>query len=197
MIALRCIKMIFMSKKYIVNKCGGGIMVPTLLPLLKRELSRQTRLGHTPVVVVSAVKDVTDTLIAFLNTLSTPTKNKTSIQNIEDFIVHLRMMHLKLFQTIGVSAEIETRISNSIDKIMVLLSNDLEAYLENNTSAELEAKIISYGEKLSATCSAEYFSEKDFKTTAVYAENIPLLTDAVVKDANILYEKSEKILCAI
>lgn len=180
-----------MPKKYIINKCGGGIMVPTLLPLLKRELAKQAHLGYTPVVVVSAVKDVTDTLIAFLDNLS-ETSKKISIQNIEDFIIYLRAMHLKLFQSIEVSPQIEARISDQIDKILILLSNDLEAYLQNNTSAELEAKIIAYGEKLSAICAAEYFSEIGLKAVAVYAENIPLLTDTVVKDANILYDESEK-----
>jgi len=181
-----------MIKKYIINKCGGGIMVPTLLPLLKRELSKQVRLGYTPIVVVSAIKDVTDTLITFLNKASTPLNNKTSIQNIEDFIVQLRAMHLKLFKSIGVSAQIEINISASIEETLTFLLEDLKTYSNKNTSTELEAKIISYGEKLSAICSATYFSESDLKATAIFAEDIPLLTDTVIKDANILYEESEK-----
>ncbi len=181
-----------MSKKYIVNKCGGGIMVPTLLPLLKNELSRQVRFGFTPVVVVSAVKDVTDTLIAFLNHLSESKKNKTTIQNIEDFIIHLRAMHLELFQTIGVSQEVKTHISDSIEETLTSLLENLVEYLSHKTSIELEAKIIAYGEKLSAICSAKYFSENNLKATAIFAESIPVLTDTVTKDANILYESSEK-----
>lgn len=174
-----------MPKKYIVNKCGGGIMVPTLLPLVKKELYRQIKGGHSPIVVVSAVKDVTDTIILFLENLS---KNKTSVQ---DFIAFLKEMHLKLFDDIEVTAQTKNRIILGMDKLMLLLEKDLIAYKKNPT-AELEAKITAYGEKLSATCVAEYFFEKDLKTNAVFAENIPLLTDAVVKDANILYEESEK-----
>lgn len=181
-----------MSKKYIVNKCGGGIMVPSLLPLLKTELIRQTRLGYTPVVVVSAVKDVTDTLIAFLSHLSESKKNKATMQNIEDFIIHLRAMHLELFQKIGVTPEVETRISDSIEETLTALLEDLGLFLDNKTSIELEAKIIAYGEKLSATCTAKYFSENNLKSTPIFAESIPVITDAVIKDANILYDASEK-----
>lgn len=179
-----------MSKKYIVNKCGGGIMVPTLLPLVKRQLVLQARQGYSPIVVVSAVKDVTDTVIEFL---SATAKNKKTSHDIEKFIAHLRGMHLKLFQSIGVSKDIENRIYTHLDKMLVLLSEDLVTYF-TKPSSELEAKITAYGEKLSAICAAEYFSSSDLLSTAVFAENIPLITDDVVKDANILYPESEKNL---
>lgn len=181
-----------MTKKYIINKCGGGIMVPSLLPLLKNEIARQIHLGYTPVVVVSAVKDVTDTLIAFLSNLSESKKNKASTQNNEDFIFHLRAIHLELFHAIGVSSEIQMRISDSIEVTLTALLEDLHEYINVKKSIELEAKIIAYGEKLSAICTAKYFSENNLKSTAIFAEKIPLLTDEVIKDANILYEQSEK-----
>lgn len=180
-----------MLKKYIVNKVGGGIMVPALLPLVKNALQKQITTGHSPIVVVSAVKDVTDTLISFLTTLTKNKKIKSSNQAIPNFIEHLKAMHLELFETIEAPTTTQTRISDSIDKIMTSLEKDLIVYTKN-PNIELEAKITAYGEKLSATCVAEYFFEKNFKTTAVYAESIPLLTDAVIKDANILYEESEK-----
>lgn len=167
-----------MPKKYIVNKCGGGIMVPALLPLFKKQLALQIRQGYTPVVVVSAVKDVTDTLISYLEIL----KTKKSSREIENFITKLRAMHLKLFGDVA---------TQNIDKTFDLLRSDFTAYL-NNPSVELEAKIVAYGEKLSAVCSAEYFSDEKIKAAAVFAEKIPLLTDGVVKDANILYSESEK-----
>jgi len=183
-----------MSKKYIVNKCGGGIMIPELLPLVKKELARQVRLGYCPVVIVSAVKDVTDTLITFLESLSESSKNKKDVHYIENFIARLHEMHMKLFKSIGVPAQIETNLSTSINELLVLLSNDLEAYLLGNASTELEAKIIAYGEKLSAICASEYFSANGLKSTAVFAESIPVITDNVTKDANILYPESEKNL---
>ncbi len=183
-----------MLKKYIVNKVGGGIMVPELLPLVKRELSKQIHLGFCPIVVVSAVKDVTDTLITFLNNFSKPTKDKVSINDIKKIIARLKAMHLKLFQSIGVPAEIESQISNNIDKLLVLLSNDLKNFLNNSASIELEAKIIAYGEKISAVCASEFFSLNNLKSVAIFAENIPVITDNVVKDANIIYPESEKNL---
>lgn len=167
-----------MSKKYIVNKVGGGIMVPELLPLVKKQLISQLRSGCSPVVVVSAVKNVTDILISDLEIL----KTKKTANEIENFISELRVMHVKLFGS---------AVTQSIDKTLELLSNDFSAYT-NNPSVELEAKIVAYGEKLSAVCSAEYFSDEKIKASAVFAEKIPLLTDAVVKDANILYNESEK-----
>ena len=183
-----------MSSKYIINKCGGGIMVPALLPFVKRELSRQASLGYTPIIVVSAVKDVTDTIISFLKELSTQTKNKPTVHNTEKFISHVRAMHLTLFQSIGVTKQIETQVLSSLDKMLILLSIDLESYLDDSTSTELEAKIISYGEKLSAISISEYFSASGLESSAVFAEEIPLITDAVIKDANILYDESEKNL---
>ncbi|MFA6486164.1 MAG: hypothetical protein WCT40_02255 [Candidatus Magasanikbacteria bacterium] len=169
-----------MSKEYIVNKCGGGIMVPTLLPLVKKALAHQMRLGYAPIVVVSAVKDVTDTLIGFL----VKTKQDPTAQNITNFIAQLRDTHEQLFGTLG----------ESFDAVLKNLTKDIEAYARQSDSIELEAKIISYGEKLSALCAAEYLSEAGTPATPVFAENIPLLTDAVIKDANILYDQSEKNL---
>ena len=58
-----------MSKKYIINKVGGGIMVPGAFATGKRT-PKQIKGGHSPVVVVSAVKDVTDTIIEFLSAVS-------------------------------------------------------------------------------------------------------------------------------
>lgn len=167
-----------MSKKYIVNKVGGGIMVPRFLPLVKKQLNHQIRQGYTPVVVVSAVKNVTDTLISYLEIL----KTKKSKNEIEKFITELRAMHLKLFGSLS---------AQNIDSTFNSLTEDLGAYLKT-PSVELEARIIAYGEKLSAVYSAAYFSNEKITATAVFAERIPLLTDNVIKDANILYNDSEK-----
>ena len=153
-------------------------MVPALLPLFKKQLALQIRRGYTPVVVVSAVKNVTDTLISYLEIL----KSKKSAHEIENFITKLRVEHLKLFGKLP---------TKDLDETFELLSADFTTYL-NNPSVELEAKIVSYGEKLSAVCSAEYFSDEKIKAVSVFAEKIPVLTDGVVKDANILYRESEK-----
>jgi len=153
-------------------------MVPDLLPLVKKQLLLQTKQGYTPVVVVSAVKNITDTIISYLKMLATK-KTKATVEN---FIIELKDKHLQLFG--------EESIQNA-DKIFSLLQSDLETFAHNPT-IELEAKITAYGEKLSATCSAAYFSDKKIKATAVFAEKIPLLTDNVIKDADILYSESEK-----
>jgi len=177
-----------MPKKYIVNKVGGGIMVPALLPLVKNALGKQIKNGYQPVVVVSAVKDITDTIINFLNKLE---NFKNSDRHISNFIKQLRAMHLSLFQAIDTKPETAERITFHIDEALDLLTKDLLIY-KDHSSLELEAKIVSYGEKLSAVCAAEYLSASGLKADPIFAEDVPIITDSVVKDANILYESSEK-----
>jgi aspartate kinase len=167
-----------MSKKYIVNKVGGGIMVPSLLPLFKKQLSFQIKNGYQPIVVVSAVKDVTDIIINFLKDLS---QNKKTQKDISIFIKHLQNRHTDLFGT----------LEQPTDIIFEELTADLNNYIKQATN-ELEAKITAYGEKLSAACAAQYFSTDGLKSQAVLAEDIPIITDEVLKDANIIYEESEK-----
>jgi len=167
-----------MSKKYIVNKVGGGIMIPALLPLFKKQLSFQIKNGYQPIVVVSAVKDITDTIIIFLNDLS---QNKKTQKDISIFIKHLQDRHTNLFGT----------LEQSTDIIFEELTTDLNNYIKQATT-ELEAKITAYGEKLSAVCAAQYFSAAGLKSQAVFAEDVPIITDEVIKDANIIYEESEK-----
>ncbi len=167
-----------MSKKYIVNKVGGGIMIPELLPLFKKQLSSQLKNGYLPIVVVSAVKDVTDTIINFLSDLS---QGKKGLKNIPEFILLLRNRHTALFGS----------VDQSVDLVFGQLATDLENYTKK-TSVELEAKITAYGEKLSAVCAAQYFTVAGLKSQAIFAEDIPIITDEVIKDANINYEKSEK-----
>lgn len=190
-----------MKKKYIVNKCGGSIMVPALLPLVKNELKKQIQSGYTPIVVVSAIKDVTDFIIAFLGSFSNQTKTQETPINIEEFINQLREKHLRLFQPDISNQTDNTQITTCIDETLSTLSSDLHKYQNNHTSVELEARIISYGEKLSALCATEFFSSNNLDATTVFAEDIPLLTDNVIKDANILYSESEgnlqRFLCSI
>lgn len=53
-----------MKRKIIINKFGGGILKPALMPFIEARLREQIKAGFSPVAVVSALPGVTDVLLA-------------------------------------------------------------------------------------------------------------------------------------
>lgn len=52
-----------MSKKIIVNKFGGGVLKKEFIPFIEQRIKEQIKKGYSPIVVVSALPQVTDNLL--------------------------------------------------------------------------------------------------------------------------------------
>ena len=80
-----------MTKKIIVNKFGGGILKKDLIPLIVKRLKEQLKSGYFPVVVVSAMPGITDSLVLFLAKLNDESIKKSDVSLlIENYIIELK-----------------------------------------------------------------------------------------------------------
>jgi len=176
-----------MDKKIIVNKFGGGILKKELVPVIVKRLKEQIKGGYTPIVVVSAMPGITDSLVSFTLKLKENPKEASSLIN--DYIKELETIHNKIIVDMGFDSEWQVNIG--LGKLLSDIKTDLEASLSSDI---LEDRIVSYGEKLSATILSCYFNSLDLPSVKLFAEEIPIITDNNFKNANIKYELSEKNL---
>ncbi len=65
-----------MQKKIIVNKFGGGILKKELIPFIEIRIKEQLKAGFFPVIVVSALPGVTDSLLKSAEGKNTQMKDK-------------------------------------------------------------------------------------------------------------------------
>lgn len=181
-----------MNKNIIVNKFGGGILKKDLIPTVAKRLKEQLSGGCFPVVVVSAMPGITDSLVSFLNKIKESTLKKSEANLlIVNYIIELKNIHNKIINDIGFNKEWSEEIYIELEKLFLELEKDLNAFLIKET---LEDKIVSYGEKLSATILTFYFNLSNLPSRRLLAEEIPIITDDNFKNANIDYKTSEKNL---
>lgn len=181
-----------MSKKIIVNKFGGGILKKELIPIIVKRLKEQLSLSYFPIVVVSAMPGITDSLVSFLSKLRDHPLKKNEINLlIVNYIIELKNIHNKIITDVGFNKEWREEIYIELEKLFLWLEKDLNTVL---TLDILEDKIVSYGEKLSATILTFYFNLSGLSSRRLLAEEIPIITDNNFKNANIDYKLSEKNL---
>jgi aspartate kinase len=190
-----------MTKKIIVNKFGGGILKKELIPIIAKRLKDQLASGYSPIVVVSAMPGITDSLVSFLVKLNeSPLKKNEMSLLVENFIIELKKVHGKIINDIGFNKEWREEIHIELEKLFFELEADLNAVPRTVLGEALlrtvlsEDKIVSYGEKFSATILSFYFNLSDIPTRRLLAEEIPIVTDDNWKNANIDYKSSEKNL---
>jgi len=181
-----------MIKKIIVNKFGGGILKKELIPTIAKRLEGQLSSGCSPIVVVSAMPGITDSLVSFLTKLNESPLKKNEINLlVENYIIELKKVHNKIIIDMGFNKEWREEIHIELEKLFFELETDLNRVSTLNT---LEDKIISYGEKFSATILSFYFNFTNLHTRRLLAEEIPIITDDNFKNANIDWKLSEKNL---
>ena len=129
-------------------------MSTKFIPLVLKQLHSQLKSGHRPIVVVSAVKGVTDSLLDFLHVLGSHKAQTDSL--IDDFVDGQLRTHAELLKTVGVIDKEILQILVTLKKHLANLRSDLKKYSKGNHSSQLEAKIASYGERLSAVLVAGY-----------------------------------------
>jgi aspartate kinase len=179
-----------MNKKIIVNKFGGGILKKDLIPLIVRRLKEQLQNGYSPIVVVSAMPGITDSLVTFLAKLNDSSSKKPGASLlIEDYIIELKKIHTKIIIDMGFSKDWRNMIHIELELLFYQLEKDLNAVTGKEILVD---KIVSYGEKFSATILSFYFNLSGILSKRLLAEEIPIITDDNFKNANIEYKISEK-----
>ncbi|MFA6386293.1 MAG: aspartate kinase [Candidatus Paceibacterota bacterium] len=179
-----------MTKKIIVNKFGGGILKKELIPIIALRLKEQLGEGYSPIVVVSAMPGITDSLVSFLIKLKEkPLKKNEVTLLVENYIIELKKIHSKIITDMEFNKEWRNEIHIELEKLFFELEKDLNNILSHDN---LEDKIVSYGEKFSATILSFYFNLSSINTKRLLAEEIPIITDDNFKNANIEYKLSEK-----
>lgn len=172
-----------MPKKIIVNKFGGGIMTNEFIPLIKTRLHEQVAAGYCPVIVVSALKGITDIILSFF------TKPKS---NPDKLVKNLLQKHMAMLTAARVEERWKKPAKIELAKILADMKKDLTAFNFNKAMAKDEDKITAYGEKLSATVLACYLNAYRLTAEKILAEDIPIITDDNFKNANIDYPITAK-----
>lgn len=163
-----------MSKKIIVNKFGGGILIKNLIPLMVERLREQIKNGYSPVVVISALPGVTNELLT--------AKDRS-------FLRKFKEKNFQIMKDMGLKKEWGKKTKIELNKLFTEMEKDLKL---TRTVPAHEDKLVAYGEKLSATIFTFYLQMLGLPAKIFLAEEIPIITDNNFKNANIVYKISEK-----
>ncbi len=157
----------------IVMKFGGSSVGSPERIKAVGEIVR-SRLEKKPIVVVSAMKGVTDLL------LESGKKN-----NFEE----IKKKHLDVMEEFGIPEESLAPVFKELEKVLSSVSQEL--------SSKEKDLVSSFGERLSARQFAAYLQTQKMDSTAFDAFDIGLTTDSNFLSANVVEESFEKINAAL
>ncbi len=181
-----------MPKKIIVNKFGGGILKKDLIPLIIKRLKEEVDAEFAPVVVVSAMPGITDSLVNFLITVrDNSLREEEACLLITDYIKEMKEIHNKIMNEAGFDMEWQIKIRIELDKLFYQVEEDLLVIMATEENI-LEDRIVSYGEKLSSIIISNYLNFHKIPARGYFAEEIPIMTDNNYNNAHINYDVSEK-----
>ncbi len=141
---------------------GGSTEINNVCEIVKG------RLGRDPIVVVSAVKGMTDKLIECAETGN------------EDCLNEITNTHEKIITELDVDKDI---LSEEFKELREVISSRKEP-----VSKEFFDKMMSFGERMSSKLVAAALNKKGIGSKAVIAYNIGFVTDDNFRDAEILKE---------
>jgi len=126
-----------MKKEIIVNKFGGGILKNDLIPMIVKRVKEQLSSGYSPIVVVSAMPGITDSLVSFLIKLKEkPLKKNEIILLAENYIIELKKIHSKIITDMDFNKEWREEIHIELEKLFFELEKDLNAILFHANSLQ-------------------------------------------------------------
>jgi aspartate kinase len=161
----------------IVMKFGGSsvkdaVMFKTVVSIVKSKLSKK------PVVVLSAVKGMTDALILAYN--EAPLGKFDSYNKIVE-------NHKKIISDLGVSSDIVKPELDELKEALDVISKTKER------SAQLLDYISFFGERMSTKIFADYITREGIAAEAFVSGDIGLITDSHFGDASILESSFSKM----
>jgi len=162
----------------IVNKFGGEILAdPKLAEFGVGWIKEQIKKNKRPIIVVSALGGVTDSLIKLLGR-----KDKGLLEEIER--QHRRWMR---------NFEIENEgLKRKMENLKKSLKNDFKKAKRFKFHLRLRDRILSYGEKWSSLLFTELLIKNGISAQRFTGEELGIITDNNFGEANICYEQSRK-----
>lgn len=161
--------------KIIVNKFGGSVFGDYMFVRASvNQVRNQIAGGYFPIVVVSALKGVTDQLVNLSNRYS------------EQGIKEIQQKHYDFIEQFSLQ---ETPLKVKIDELIGELEFDLKKENGICKGARMDAAL-SYGEAMSALVFAELLLRFGIPNRVIQGEKLGILTDELWGDANIYYEES-------
>ena len=161
--------------KIIVNKFGGSVFGHHMFVRASiNQVQNQIADGFFSIVVVSALKGVTDQLVNLANRYSTQ-RIKEIQQKHYDFIEQFSLH--------------ETSVKVKIDELIGELDSDLQKGNGICRGALMDT-VLSYGEAMSALVFAELLLRFGIPNRVIQGKRLGIITDTMWGDANIYYEES-------
>ena len=131
---------------------------PTLLHLACTRVHEQQQQGQQPVVVVSALKGITDTLINLVANLRNAHGRATSLQRIlQEGVADLHALHT---HTLSASKVLTPELSQKLTNTLNELTHDLQQSVTEGLNEFHEAQILSYGERSAAMIFAHILNKQ-------------------------------------
>jgi len=160
----------------IINKFGGAIMADSkLAKLAVKQIKNQIKAGQRPIVVVSALKGITDLLVSLTDDYS---------QKVFNQICKKHNCWVKSLKLKTDDLKLKTQFLN--------LKKDLEKMQHKQGSKAIKDKILSYGERMSSLLFAELLRKNNIKAKRITDEELGIITDDNFGNANIDYKRSVK-----
>lgn len=168
-------------KKVIINKFGGGILKIDLIPHIEKRIKEEVRAGYTPLCVVSALPGVTDQLLNIANGHNVANEKKLILSK-----------HRQTIDEIIKDQKIADTCWKDVTRLFAEIENEIAKISRDTKNSKNEDKLVAYGEKLSAVLFTHYLASIGHTATLLLAEDIPIITDANFKNANIDFKTSAK-----
>jgi|SRR3989339_58531 len=175
------------TREIIINKFGGEIMDdPRLVELSVGQIKNQLKKGDKPIVVVSALKGVTDELVLVITRLHEKRKANGIVKL---FIADITKKHLAWIHD---CLKGDAKISVVMQAAIAQLEQDLKVVASFGEIAEVSDKLLSYGERLSSLLFTELLIQHGIPCRRFTGEEIGIMTDRNFGDANIDYLASAR-----
>ena len=162
----------------IIAKFGGTSVasaerIRTILGIVQSQLHRR------PVIVVSAVSGVTDTLLSLA---------QVSESQVETAIEGIRQVHERLVNDLFSQEDTRLRVMDYIDEKLREIKSTA---LKRNLTLEDRDELVSYGETMSSFIIAAFFNSQGIKAKQVIASEL-IVTDGNFTQAEFLPSETEE-----
>ncbi len=170
----------------VVVKFGGSLLREgSDFVRIAREICRLIESGLEVIVVVSAVKGVTD----MLEVLSRP------VDRWQDRVLQIRELHEKIVRELGLSSTLEKEVIAKINSLLEELYRTVEAInVLKETSARIRDLVLSFGERLSVIIMWAALTKIGVECVHMTGREAGIVTNERYGEAKPIYEISRKLV---
>lgn len=177
---------VFVFNMRVVVKFGGSLLRGGSDFLrIGREVCRLLSEGLEVVVVVSAVKGVTD----MLEVLSRP------VDRWQDMVLQLRELHEKIIRELGLSSTLEKEVIAKVNSLFEELYRTVEAInVLKETSPRIRDLVLSFGERLSVILMWAALTKLGVECIHLTGREAGIITNERYGEAKPIYDLSRKMV---